>query len=119
VILCVKKSIRKKFKKTDIRFEFLDSDYPSVKPYKKFFFSKKSDPLCKKIDSKKNLKKLTSDSSSLTLMTLRSTLIKNKYFYLYQIFGSISEVRTHNQASKEASKQTIYVYWTLLYEKEN
>jgi hypothetical protein len=55
VILCVKKSIRKKFKKTDTRFEFLDPDYPSVNPYKKNF-SKKSNPLCNKIDSKKILK---------------------------------------------------------------
>jgi hypothetical protein len=50
--LC-KKIDPKKFKKTDIRFEFLDPDYPSVNPYRKTFFCEKSDPLCKKIDPKK------------------------------------------------------------------
>jgi hypothetical protein len=70
-----------------------------------------------KIDPKKNLKKLTSDSSSSTAITLRSTLIRKFLVYLYLILGPISEVRTH----KQSSKQTIYVYWTLLYlyEKEN
>jgi hypothetical protein len=53
VILCVKKTIRKFFFKTDTTFEFLDPDYPSVNPYKKKKFCKKSDPLCKKIDPKK------------------------------------------------------------------
>jgi hypothetical protein len=37
VLLCVKKSFRKKFYKTNTRFEFLDLDYPLLKVYEKYF----------------------------------------------------------------------------------
>ena len=36
------------FLKTNLRFGYLALDYPSVNPYKKIFFCKKTDPLCKK-----------------------------------------------------------------------
>ncbi len=42
--------------KTNIRFEFLDPDYPSVNPYKKNFFSKKMVLCLKKLIHKKILK---------------------------------------------------------------
>ena len=80
VVLCVKKRSKEKCQKTNTRFEFLDPDYPSVNPYNKHFFLKKSGPLFKKIDPKKNVKKLTPDSNSSTPITLRSTLIANIFF---------------------------------------
>ena len=37
MVLCIKKSIRKKVFKTNIRFDSLDPDYLSVNPYRKGF----------------------------------------------------------------------------------
>jgi hypothetical protein len=70
-ILCVKKSIAEKFRKTDHRFGFLDPDHLRSTLLKKFFVKKVI--LCVKKLIRKKFKKLTPDSSSSTPITLRST----------------------------------------------
>ncbi len=101
MVLCVKKLIRKKFYKTNTRFEFLDPDYPSVNPYKKKSFCKKSGPLCKKKWSEKNFKKLTQDSCSSTSITHWPSFMNNISLYFYAILRPISEVRTYKQSIRQ------------------
>ena len=56
MVLCLKKRKTKKFKKTNIRFGFLDPNNPSVNPYKKQYFCKKMVLCSKKQKTKKFLK---------------------------------------------------------------
>ncbi len=79
-ILCVNKSIfKKKHAKTDLEFGFPTLDYLWSNFIKNHFFMKKTYPLCKKINPKKNMKKLTSDSDSSTLKTFGWVLFQINY----------------------------------------
>ncbi len=89
VVLCIKKSIRKKNFETNIRFEFLDPDYPSVNTYKKIFLCEKSRPLYKKNRSQKKFKKLTSDSSSSTPITQGPTKFQASMVNYYEFLKSM------------------------------